>query len=143
MGGNLFLRDGASFEAVNLPNAKITRDVHLQGSIYRGHVDLSNAVVGTELRLSWAQTHPVWEKDAGLTLRNTHVGALQAVMPWSDIPEAHNSWRLKSGDGDAGRPEYVPLPVDLANFNYDQLGGFGADVSHDLTRVDAARLTPA
>ncbi|TRD19773.1 hypothetical protein [Palleronia caenipelagi] len=50
------------------------------------------------------------------------------------MPGKGAAWEIREGD------ETRPLPVDLANFTYDRLGGYGTDLGSDITRIDAAPL---
>jgi len=120
--GGLYLRGGAEFAEVRLLSARVGGHFQMQNSTFREAVDLSDASLGA-LLLWRGQEDVTWGADATLILRNVEAGVLQARMP--------QSWRRDDG---------TPLPVDLAGFRYDRLGGLGSGAAHDLSRVDAGAL---
>jgi hypothetical protein len=113
VGGNAFLRRGASFKKdVGLVGATIGGNLDISGARFAGHLDFTAARVGDDLLLaSPTDEPPEWVDGAALTLRNARVGALQ------DTQEA---WGLPEGN------------LDLNGFTYDRIGGLRTDAGKTL-----------
>ncbi len=122
VGGSMYLRAGAEFTTIDLVEADIAGHLQFQGSDFNGRVDATGAEIG-ELVFGRRATDARWGEDVSLILRNVETGALQARMPESFVRE------------DGSR-----VPLDLAGFRYDRLGGLGSGIEHDLSRVDVASL---
>ena len=76
--GAAFLRGEATFKGgLNLGSAKIG-SLEMNGSTFEGEVNLTGCTITRELRLGFSKDSAArWKDGASLTLRNTHVGALQ------------------------------------------------------------------
>jgi len=107
--GPAFLDDGASFKGeVDLTGASFGSDLVLSNADFASTVRLTNAHIGSELRLG-SKVQPAARWGSGpLELRNTRCASLQDRWPTKKEPEEASAW---------------PAAIDLEGFTYDLLGG--------------------
>ena len=111
--GSLFMRQGATFSAVNLQLARIGGHLQLHGGRFCGPFDLSGTRITGELRLSAGgldqddkavTIRPSWSRSARLILRNTYASVLNdSAEAWENLED-----------------------LDLDGFTYDRFGGLEA-----------------
>lgn len=102
---------------VVLYGAAIGGDVDMRYATFAGLVDATGTAIAGELSLGSSPGsstgRPPWRKDAGLVLRNAHVGAIQD-LPDSDSMDSHlNAWPARG-------------KLELDGFSYERLGGWVA-----------------
>jgi len=117
--GAAFLHNSAIFKGtLNLESAKIGLNLAMHGSTFEGAVDLSRCTVAGNFLLGISgPTLARWGNKASLTLRNTHVGALQGW--WRD--DNASAW---------------PETYQLEGFTYDRLSSI--DVENEAYLPDRA-----
>ncbi|MGB0508384.1 MAG: hypothetical protein ACPGGK_19525, partial [Pikeienuella sp.] len=119
----MLLREGASFQDVNLINAQIGGYLQLNGTSLNGVFNATGAKVRGEFLLSHADKGEViWGENARLILRNTQVGAIQAAL---------TGWPA---------PIDPALHTDLTGFRYERLGGYTAHTMRTMEEELAEAL---
>ncbi len=110
-----FFRAGSTFKSeLDLGAAKIGSNLEMNDAMFEGNVNLTGCTVTGTFLLGVSETTSArWKEGASLTLRNTHVGALQGW--WRN--ENANSW---------------PNSYRLEGFTYDRLGSIGGEKEADM-----------